>query len=126
MPYTTQWFIEGRIIQSKINETLTPELQDSYAALIGNLLDESEMAQSHLMLDYANADFPIFHKRSWLKNPRLGWVVIYGVNNPLLRWGLAAVLQLEGMRYRIVDTLSDAVEHLREVDVTLRTAIPQS
>lgn len=124
MAYTPQWYIEGRVIQTQKNDKLTPELHTAQDTLISHLLSKSEMAQSHLMIDGSDTGFPILRKQDWLKNPRLGWVVIYGVENSLLRWGMAAVLQLQGVRYRIVDTLTDAIEHLQDVDITLRNIVP--
>lgn len=124
MAYTPQWYIEGRVIQTQKNDRLTPELHTAQDTLINHLLNKSEMVQSHLMIDCSDAGFPILHKQDWLKNPRLGWVVIYGVEKPLLRWGIAVILQLQGVRYRIVDTLADAVEHLQAVDITLRKVVP--
>ena len=122
MPFTTHWVVNNRIIADRIDHNLTPELQLAQDKLIQSLLEQSERPQSHIILDCTNITFPTFRKRDWVTNAHLGWIVFYGVTNPLFKISVGLALKIRGIRHHFADNADDALKFLHEVDISLPKA----
>lgn len=127
MPCQIQWYAEKRVV---------------YQRLYGNITLEDVRYVNQQSAVYLSAGIPLVHVivnltevehfptslgtiREMLKAPSqkdaTGWVLIYGADNPLLRFVASMVAQLAGekVRLRMVDDLAQAVEIIRQQDETL-------
>jgi len=119
MPYTTGWVIDNGIIKTRITQNLTPDSKESKDALLNQMLEQSEKQNTHIILDCTDLNFPSFRNWRWIRNARLGWLVIYGIHNPLMKFGMSLGLQALGVRFQFVDNQEAALNFLQEVDITL-------
>lgn len=119
MPYTTGWVIDNGIIKTRIAQNLTPDRKEAKDQLINQLLAQSEKQNTHIILDCRDLSFPTFHNWRWIRNAGLGWVVLYGVDNPVVKFGISLGMQALGVRSHFVDDEKNAIKFLQEVDITL-------
>ena len=119
MPYTTEWVIDNGIIKTRIAANLTPDRREAKDRLLNQLLQESEKQNTHIILDCSDLNFPTFHNWRWIRNTGLGWLVMFGVDNPITKFAMSLGLQALGVRSHFVDDYESAVKFLQEVDITL-------
>lgn len=119
MPYATGWVIDNGIIRTRITQNLSPDCKEAQDEFLNQLLSESERQNTHVILDCSDLYYPTFRNWRWIRNVRLGWLVIYGVENPLMRFALSTAMQIAGVRSQFVANEGEAVAFLQDVDITL-------
>src|SRR5689334_6077200 len=126
MPYQDSWYIENRVAIQRLYGTVT--LEDAEAARNGlaKLLEEGTPLV-HVMVDVADVEkFPtnlvgLRRMTPNIDNPNMGWLVIYGAGNPLLRFMVSTLSQLvlPGLRFRMFSTSDECLMFLQGQDSTL-------
>jgi hypothetical protein len=58
-----------------------------------------------------------------VNHPNIGWVVLVGFDNPLVKFLASAVVQILGIKFKQVESLAEAREILSRVDTRLTTSI---
>ncbi len=125
MPIEISWLVEGRIVYVKLDGKLTFEKIHAISKAIVTHLDAGQPPYVHVLID--NQDMTshpqtlnkLREATRFLKHPNLGWFIIFGSDNPLLRFFSSVITQLAGVRWRVLGTRTEALSFLQEVDQTL-------
>ncbi len=122
MAYKTGWYIEGQITYAQFIspsgvEELRAGLQelDRYAEqgqrpLIHTIVDLSRLEESIGLVKMAQA------VKGRKPDPHIGWVIMVGEQNKVIRFTASVVRQILQMRQRSFDTLPEALDFLRDID----------
>lgn len=130
MPYQVSWYVEQRVI---------------YCSATGTVTTEDIHDMNHDTQTYVRAGQPLVHVLCDLKgltkyptniagmrqsleqmdHERMGWVIVCGAGNALLRFVASLITQfiIPNVRLRMFDTLEQGVDFLREHDVTLEAVL---
>ena len=127
MPISHRWFLENRIVLFKFSGIVTFEEVVDSLEISAQIVNESEVDRVHFLHDWTDLDrFPtnILQIRKETNAPirdlhKLGWLVIYGAENRLLRYISQTVLQVFKIRFRMFTQAEDAISYLRKMDPTL-------
>jgi hypothetical protein len=129
MPYEISWIRQERVFCIRFSGTITlEEFEAASRAGLGIFLD-SAADRVHELIDCTKISrFPtnltriyaIFSAKDWQEGRRkVGWVVFFGINSPVMRFVASAVCRMMVIRFRIVATQEDALAFLKEQDETL-------
>jgi hypothetical protein len=126
LSYQDRWYVEKRIALQRLWGAVT--LKDAEAARDGleRFLQEGTPLIHFLVDLYDIEQFPA-HLASLrritpnLNSPGLGWLVIYGTGNPLMRFVASTLTQvaLPKLRLRMFGTLEESLVFLQGQDSTL-------
>ena len=123
MPFTYSWLIKGQVIMIEGYGEVSVEDLEQDNEVIQSYLDESDARFVHIVGDMAELQAlpPIreFTINQWANDPRIGWFVLYGMNNRSTNFILAASTQMLNLRTRTVKSLPDATRFLRRVDESI-------
>lgn len=115
MPSRTQWLVPDVIVyQAMVGPfdcaTAQPAIKE-----LRLLLDDSDEPLTHVVLDMSQVtDFPtrIADLRALLepllRHPRLGWTIVYGLNDRVATFSLSLIAQMFQVRFRLVQDAADA------------------
>ena len=126
MPYTISWYLPNRIVMLKVEGLLTTA---EIRSLIGDALPFVNEGKPlvHFLVDTQNLQ-KIESIPEGLKvvqgNPphaSMGWMLVIGKMNPLIKFFLDFVGLLTKSRYNHFDTLPEALNFLRGIDLSLAT-----
>lgn len=120
MPLTYAWYLKGRIVLIEGTGVITAEDVLLENDIMAEYLAESKGALLHVICDQRYIeempDFRALNQSTWRKDPRVGWLVYYGVVNPFFNFMIATGTQLFKLRYKIVESQVDAANFLESVD----------
>jgi hypothetical protein len=132
MPVEVKWHTEKEIILVHMEGDLRSEQKRYQEALheTDALIAESSRELVHIIFDMSEVEhtLPMLDAMSIMQghdsNPRAGWVMIVGLDNPLLRMVSSITAQMGASRIKMVMTMKKAVEFLydRDESLTSRTA----
>jgi hypothetical protein len=124
MPFEVSWYQPERVVQLKTEGVLTPEDVAGIVANTGQtLIDSSTLV--HFLVDTRNLqrieNIPAALKavQSGPPHPNMGWMIVVGRMNPMVKFVLDFVGLLTKSRYRRFDTMPEALSFLKEIDGTL-------
>lgn len=123
MPIQYSWLVEGRIILLEAIDQIT--LQDIQAEdeIMRGFFSQSNAPLIHVLADETRPekmpDLKSFAASNWVKDPRVGWFILYGLKHKFLRFVLTVGAQLFRLRTRIFDTREEAIDFLQNIDDTL-------
>lgn len=137
MPYKTNWYIEGEVIEAEIwGEQTVEELQQSNHELIQYLKQADNRLIHILMQDTKLEKIPLNmvelqNVLTYAKHPNLGWVVICGdkeqnIKDKAQEFILQLLARVTRANYLRVKTFDDAINHLKSVDPTINWDAVQS
>ena len=130
MPYHLSWYHENHVIYAAVSGNFTvPEFEAYGVELIERYLDSAPHA-IHIISDVSRMErFPtqmwtaIRATEPWLRHPNLGRIMLLSSGgNPMLRFLLAAVNQVVGIRYHVVESTEEAYMLLQQLDEKLSEA----
>ena len=119
------WYLEGRIIRLSFIGNVTEEDLAVVNQNVSTYLDDAGTAVIHLVVDDTRMDktppiFSVPKNISFTKNPRLGWIIVFGMrDDALIRMFSAISAQVLKTRYRFVNSMNEALKTLNRVDPTL-------
>ena len=123
MPIEYSWLVEGRVVAMKSSGVLTAEDLISEESVMANYLAHATAPLLHIVADQTGLqkfpDLKLMSSSRWPRDPRVGWFVMYGLNNKILSFVASIGAQLFRMRIRMVSTRADALAFLQKVDSTL-------
>ncbi|MEO8610734.1 MAG: hypothetical protein ABI690_22745 [Chloroflexota bacterium] len=126
MPYADSWYIEKGVAIQRMYGNVT--LEDAEAARNGLAkLLETGTTLVHVLVDVSEVErfptnlFGIRRLTPNIDNPNLGWLIIYGAGNPLLRFIASTLAQLgmPGVRMRMFSRWDESLIFLQGQDSTL-------
>lgn len=126
MAHTTEWYLENRIILTEFSETLTIEGLVANDSVILDMVQGGQ-APVHLVIDVRQLDeFPTNiskirnSARRYLMLDNMGWMVVVGFDNPIIRFLSSVITQMTDINMIQVDDLDEAMARLQKVDLTLQ------
>ncbi|MFZ4816445.1 MAG: hypothetical protein ACOYL5_18055 [Phototrophicaceae bacterium] len=124
MPLEFHWLLEGQIILHHNIGDITEDDMLQGDDPLNRLLDAATSPLVHvIVLTAQQGKMPksvsSFTQASWTRHPRLGWTVIVGLQDPILRFIASTAGQIFKMRMKFVETPQDALTFLQYVDSTL-------
>ena len=127
MPFEISWYQPGRVVLLKADGTLTPEdVQGIVAETGATLIDSTDLI--HFLVDtrtlqkIENIPAALKAVQSGPTHPNMGWMIVVGKMNQLVKFAMDFVGLLTKSRYRRFDTMPEALNFLKEIDGTIRVA----
>lgn len=127
VPSEVKWYFEDRVLYERLYGTVT---LDDIRSL--NIASKAFLANGtplvHVIVDLSEVErFPtsLATIKEFVKpapnQKALGWVILFGTTNPLLRFLSSVVTQLAGenVRMRVMDELGETLDFIRKQDETL-------
>jgi hypothetical protein len=125
MSIDISWHVNKRVIHIVVQGSITPEDIDNVNATMVNLIDNGE-APVHIIADAsAMSQFPtnlkvLWQKHGYLSHPDVGWVILVN-SNQLVKFLGNLVTSMAKVRYRTVNTRTEALDLLSHLDPNLPT-----
>lgn len=125
MPYEFSWYIEGRVIFTRAYGVITLEDLRQGNARWTEILDNADAELIHSLVEmtdvekYPTSVFQMGDTQSYLKHPKLGWVVAYGLKGTVVNFIISVLTQVSRAQIRVLESHDDAIAYLRKVDKTL-------
>ncbi len=126
MTVRVKWLIPGALIFEKVEGTVKLEEADEFATQETTLINQSDRPLVHSMVDLSNlTTLPTNIKQiaqrvtPAFKHPHMGWLIAYGHDNKLIKYVIAIVTGIFKVRYRLFDTVEEAIEFLMSQDQDL-------
>jgi hypothetical protein len=124
MPVENSWIVEERVMLTRLIGHLTVEDMAANAQR-GTIMIDSGVAPVYSLVDASLIEhFPL--KLNEMKglteqgsSDKLGWIIIYGIPNRILAFLATTFVQVIGKNYKVVNTLEDALEFIRNREGTL-------
>jgi hypothetical protein len=126
MPYQATWYAHKRVMLLRLLGNVTLDDAAEAHRCIVQFLNEGRPLV-HILTDLSEVEqFPtnlaaLQHAMPPIDNSDLGWMLIYGAGNPMLRFVTSTITQLmmPGSRYRMLNTLDESLTFLKGQDTTL-------
>src|SRR5690606_3910863 len=89
------------------------------------MLNESEVGPVHSLIEmtevekYPTSVFQMGNSQTYLKHPKLGWVIGYGIKSSVANFIITTLTQVLQARIRVLESRVEAITYLRKVDPTL-------
>lgn len=123
MNYQITWYVEGRVVLSQHLHTATPadvaQMDVEYLAL----LEQADVPLVHFIFDMSQQDsvpdLKTMANMQFTKHPRMGWSIVVGTLNPITRFLVSTVAQINKARFRSFTTLEEALRFLQDIDASL-------
>jgi len=117
------WLVEGHLLLlnswGKVNAEELAAMDDR----IETMLESSPVPLMHGIHDHSKAEqIPSakdLMKVKSGKHPRVGWLIIVGLDDKLMKFFVAATGQVLGLRLRFMSTIEEAFAFLQDMDSTL-------
>ena len=128
MAYEVKWYVTDRIVYARCYDDYTlDELASMTRCFVDDYLNAAD-STVHLLVDLNDMDtYPVQVARirdvvqDSLLHPNMGWLLVYGVNNPMLAFIIKVATQVMRTRVRQINELDEAISVLQIVDSSLLT-----
>jgi len=124
MPCITDWLVENHIVSTKLPETLSLEELERNDGDILEYIQKGERV--HLIIDVSLVkNFPMNlnaiqeSSNRYLNLDSMGWVVVIGNNNPMIKFMSRMISRFTGVRLTQALNQDAAIEHLKQHDPTI-------
>jgi hypothetical protein len=123
MPIYSSWIVEGHLVYWKSwgalkSEDIAPYDAESFAMLdattaplLHTIADHSQLEQLPSLKDLATI--------SVARDPRVGWYLVAGSINPIIKMLVSIAVQIGHVRLRFFPTFDEALAFIKEQDATL-------
>ncbi len=123
MKYQISWYVEGRVVLSEHLQAATLEDVARMDAEYLVLLEQSDAPLVHFIFDMSQQDsvpdLKTMSSMQFTKHPRFGWSLVVGHLNPITRFLVSTVAQINKARFRSFTHREDALRFLQEMDSSL-------
>jgi hypothetical protein len=123
MAQEMNYWVERRVILHRVDGNLTSqEFRDANVKAV-RLVQEGTAPVHHVIDAVRLGKVELNLKQlseivTLLREPNLGWVVLIG-GNVITRFLASVMTQQDPVKFRVVDTLDDAVQLIKRMDTTL-------
>lgn len=126
MPYQATWYAHKRVMLLRLlGNVKLDDAAEAHRCIVQFLNEGTPLV--HILTDLSEVEqFPtnlaaLQHVMPAIDNPDLGWMLIYGAGNPMLRFVTSTITQLmmPGSRHRMLNTLDESLTFLQGQDTTL-------
>ena len=119
MPSRTGWIVDNMVVYAQTKGHIDNEAFLQADKRLYQYIEESDQELVHFIFDYTEVtrlpQITVQSQATIAKHPRFGWAVVFGSENRLLRFLTSVSAQLFQLRFRMVDTFTEAEAHLRHV-----------
>ena len=126
MPIETEWFLEKRVLFLNYSGELTLDEVISSSETIRACIDQTEGQLLHCIGDLGGVTKVPMNLKSLsdaaqaaLSHPQFGWMLVYNIDNPVVRFLGDMTTRVFQVRYRVLNTQGEALDFLNSVDATL-------
>jgi len=125
MEFQIDWLVKNKVVQFNIQGDVTVEDLSDVSDRIQGLINESDAPLVHVLHDEQGmGTMPISLQvltdaLGFLKNPRLGWFIIYGNDDRIKKFISAMVMSVAKVRHRNFKTREETLNFLVSMDTTL-------
>lgn len=123
MPVGLAWLVEGHLILAKGWYALKSEELADFDARVLAMLEKTPRPLVHGIHDYSEAQaMPPMKDLVQLKSgrhPRIGWVIVVGLDDRMMKFFVSIALQIFRVRVRFMDSVQEGLDFLQDVDSTL-------
>lgn len=120
-----KWLIEGRIISIRATGALSLEVLQDAGKTLGQMITQQQQPV-HLLFDFTHSrGLPLNLKavsnavRPFMSHPNVGWVIVYGTDDLIMRMFSAIISQTFMTQFRMLRTRDEALHFLQEHDKAL-------
>ena len=117
------WLIEDKLLLLNSWGKLNVDEMNVLDLRITDMLDNSPEPLVHGIHDHTRAEsIPSAKDLMQIKagkHPRVGWLIIVGLDNKLMKFFVSATGQVLNIRLRFMDTVEEALAFLQDIDTTL-------
>jgi hypothetical protein len=126
MPYQATWYAHKRVMLLRLLGNVTlDDAAEAHRCIVQFLNEGTPLV--HILTDLSEVEqFPtnlaaLQRVMPPIDNSNLGWMLIYGAGNPMLRFVTSTITQLmmPGSRHRMLNTLDESLAFLKGQDATL-------
>jgi hypothetical protein len=124
MPFEISWYQPQRVVLMKIEGVMTPDEVQTVVAKTTAMLNETSV-MTHFLVDtrtlqkIENIPAALKAVQSGPMHPLMGWMIVVGRMNPMVKFVLDFVGLLTKSRYRRFDTMPEGLSFLKEIDGTV-------
>jgi hypothetical protein len=124
MPYQLEWLQDKRIVREVLSGEFDLAASTELAAATAKCLEEGT-APIHLIIDVTDMVKSPTNLRSinsvtdYMKDPKLGWVVLIGANT-MVKFISSVISHITKFKFTTVANLDEAVSFLQKQDATLK------
>ncbi|MBA3871478.1 MAG: hypothetical protein H0X30_20225 [Anaerolineae bacterium] len=123
MPAQLSWYLENRVLlMINYGEVADQDLFDLDQTII-DYLDNCTVPLVHTIIDHRKGmnspSVKGLTKLRWPKHPKVGWMIMIGMKNPLQRFVVAVSTSFFKTRMRMFNSMDEALNFLNDVDSTL-------
>lgn len=125
--YKTFWLEEGRVAYVEFIGAFSEDLITEMNMYVRDEFIERGQAPIHLIVDATGlTDFPrnvrVLKNSTQFSvdNAKVGWVILIGFENPLIKFVSSVIAQMFHLRFKQVKTFEDATDLLQRVDLSLK------
>ena len=123
MGFEAKWLEEGRLMLVTADEQLDDAVAEQFNDTMLQYFEESDYVLVHAIFDLKSVKrfFSIKAMANFMfpKHQRMGWNLFVGLPNKVMVFLISIATQLFQVRARNFDTLEDAIEFIKKIDVTL-------
>lgn len=123
MPYDVTWYVEGRVVYSRMWGTITVDDFRDYMTTLFGYFDNSNALLVHNLLDSRHVTVGLSLRQIVgvvrKPHPRMGWNLEINPNAGTVRIITDMVTQLMGIRNHTFDNLEQALDFLKARDETI-------
>jgi proteasome lid subunit RPN8/RPN11 len=117
------WLIEHKLLLVNTWGKVNVDELSAMDSRISDMLDNSQEPLVHGIHDHTRAEsIPSAKDLMQVKagkHPRVGWLIIVGLDNKLMKFFVSATGQVLNIRLRFMDTVEEALTFLQDIDSTL-------
>jgi hypothetical protein len=126
MPVEVSWYISNRVVLARGYGSVTTEENAESDRQVAALIDQG-IAPVHVIIDVTTVDdFPFFsasyqkdNVQQFLRSNKLGWGVVCGTSNRVVRFVGEVVARLSRINFRMFPTLEEGLAFLKDQDQTV-------
>ena len=123
MPIIHSWLLEGRVILLEAEGALAEEDFEQIDTAMGGYFDEATARRVHVIIDATQVvrlpSLRAFSNSRWLRDHRLGWLLIVGLNHRAGSVTLDTAIRLMRLPVYRCETIAEGVRFLQENDDSL-------
>jgi len=118
-----RWLVEGHIVIFSGNSEIMPEDIAKENDVLAEFLTNGSGSLVHVIGDDRNlTEFPpleALNEAEWIKHDKLGYFIIVGMSDVISKMKSSIVATKQKIRFRLVDTMEEALDILEYADVSL-------
>jgi len=118
-----KWLTKGHIVIFSGDGNITKEDIEKESGILTDFFDKGSHDFVHVIGDDRNlSEFPplnVLLSAEWIKHNKLGYFIIVGMSDAISRMKSSMAASKNQIRFRLVDTMEEALEILERVDANL-------